>query len=116
MTQFTQEDFQMAAKAAGLKVKTWEGHTGVMCAIDDSRHGVMWMPNRDNGDALQLAVKLAITVSHDSHYQSEDVFTRVGCVFGDTLYADQEPHGDDPCAATRLAIFRIAIAIGRDMP
>ncbi len=47
------ELLELAAKAAGLRVRTWDGHSGARCAIDDDRHGHMWMPLTDDGYALR---------------------------------------------------------------
>jgi hypothetical protein len=81
------ELLELAAKAAGIHVRTWDGHSGPMCAIDDDLHGSMWMPLSDDGDALRLAVKLslavvininggAIVMSHDASVSFEDACTR----------------------------------------
>ena len=108
MTTFTREDFEHAARAAGLRVRTWDGHTGTMCAIDDDRHGQMWMPPDDDGDALRLAVALGIHVTV--------MIPRDHMELGRTNAGGMwNLHGDDPCAATRHAIFRAAIEMGRAM-
>ena len=110
MTTFTREDFEHAARAAGLRVRTWDGHTGTMCAIDDDCHGRMWMPHHDDGDALRLAVALRLGLTNAGGlcraYMSSN---------GDIQHP-VEQHGENPCAATRLAIFRAAIAIGKATP
>ena len=104
------ELLELAAKAAGIKVRIWEGHTGVMCAIDDDRHGRMWMPLTDDGDALRLAVKLDIIIDIDlgEHVTTVDYTTTDD-------YVALEGHGADPYAATRRAIVRAAAAIGEGM-
>ena len=99
------ELLELAAKAAGLRVRTWDGHSGAMCAIDDDRHGLMWMPLTDDGDALRLAVKLEI-----------DLWFGCGGLSAHGLTMDiEEDYGRDPCAATRRAIVRAAAAIGKAM-
>lgn len=52
------ELLELAAKAAGMRVRTWEGHSGTRCAIDDDRHGRMVMVNAGSGDPAG-AMKLA---------------------------------------------------------
>ena len=105
------ELLEMAAKAAGLRVKTWDGHTGVMCAIDNDQYGRMWMPLTDDGDALRLAVKLRIECVYDAgddgpihavYWEPYEGYQRI----------DEERH-IDPYAATRRAIVRAAAEIGR---
>lgn len=106
------ELLELAAKAAGLTVHTWEGHTGAMCAISDVRHGAMWMPLRDDGDALRLAVNLKMRMGIDA--------IPVGYVVvisDDKSRVDtHERIGVDPYAATRRAIVRAAAEIGKAMP
>jgi len=100
------ELLELAAKAAGLRVRTWEGHSGARCAIDDGRHGLMWMPLTDDGDALRLAVKTG-----------EPFVVRSRCVTTmGGLMEDFDPavSGDD-LRATRRAIVRAAAAIGKAM-
>ena len=102
------ELLEMAAKAAGLRVKTWDGHTGVMCAIDNDQYGRMWMPLTDDGDALRLAVGLKIGIEFFNG------FGDVRAYFKDSHL--EEPYGSDISAATRRAIVRAAAAIGESMP
>ena len=105
------ELLELAAKAAGYEIIGWEMTCGVEVAIlsDLSR----WQPMSANeatdcmGDALRLAVKLDLIVNtHGSHVQVSYPF--------DTPLAF-EKIGDDPCAATRLAIVRAAAEIGKQM-
>ena len=100
------ELLELAAKAAWLRVRTWDGHSGAMCAIDDDRHGLMWMPLTDDGDALRLAVKLEI-----------DLWFGCGGLSAHGLAMDiEEDYGRDTYAATRRAIVRAAAEIGKAMP
>lgn len=90
------ELLEMAAKAAG-----YEWDTGVaeyraaqnppLIALWIPTVSTAWNPLEDDGQALRLAVKLAIAI--------------------DPLVP--EPHGDDPRSATRRAIVRAAAEIGR---
>ncbi len=61
----------------------------------------VWNPLADDGDALRLAVKLRMLVELDSYHAMAD-----GCV-------EDLAGGQDPFAATRLAIVRAAAEIGR---
>lgn len=102
------ELLELAARAAGIKVRIWEGHTGVMCAIDDDRHGRMWMPLTDDGDALRLAVKLCLEI--DVHHTG--IAVRTPCGQKVLIAADEVKCG---YTATRRAITRAAAAIGEGM-
>lgn len=105
---FTREDFEHAARAAGLRVRTWSGHTGTMCAIDDDQHGRMWMPPHDNSEALRLAVACML---HVEQYPLS-VSVSSSCHLIETVFEDDTA---DRARATRHAIFRAAIAIGKAM-
>ena len=105
------ELLELSAKAAGLHVKTWEGHSGTMCAIDDDRHGRMWMPLTDDGDALRLAVACKLLI--DTDHCCAMPINRTGEAEGDWSDGMLD---DDRGAATRLAIVRAAAEIGRAMP
>lgn len=106
------ELLELAAKAAGYQIDqratfmTWRDSKcfallNVKCGHD------LWNPLADDGDALRLAVKLELIVdTHGSHVQVSYPF--------DTPLAF-EKIGDDPCAATRLAITRAAAEIGKAM-
>ena len=102
------ELLELAAKAAGLRVRTWDGHSGAMCAIDDDRHGLMWMPLTDDGDALRLAVKLGLMIDIQNKITATSVWTTDESGSADFDAA----HGKDPYAATRRAIVRAAAEAG----
>lgn len=97
------ELLELAAKAAGLRVRTWEGHSGIRCAIDDGRHGHMWMPLTDDGDALRLAADLRLGLEWGM------ATVRVDCC------AERYCDGDAPRAVARRAIVRAAAEIGKAM-
>ena len=68
-----------------------------------------WNPLTDDGDALRLAVKLAINI--EFYPASNTVFVEGienGLLFDEFL-------GNDPCAATRHAIVIVAAEIGKQM-
>lgn len=86
------ELLELAAKAAGINVDSWED-----CG---------WSPLSDDGDALRLAVKLRIEIGFYS--------TLVRAAKQDQDWIG-EYYGNDPYAATRRAIVRAAAEIGRGM-
>lgn len=100
---------ELAAKAAGLDThwgNGWQADTMFRSLPRPNSPlvaNVEWNPLTDDGDALRLAVKLGI-----------DTVTGGGrtIAYCQGLQAC-EYHGDDPYAATRLAIVRAAAAIGR---
>lgn len=98
------ELLMIAAKAAGL-VGIHE-RAGKICYTSNHGHGgsVMWDPLTNGDDALRLAVKLEFDITTmwdgDTHVTG---YSGLCCI---------EPHGDDPCAATRRAIVRAAAEIG----
>jgi len=113
MITFTREDYEMAARAAG--VDGWY-EPGYLTFI--KRGGGVWRPPEDDGDALRLAVKLNLIVGTYDTYASVCHTMILG---GESDTPDEEvvwfhSTGGDPYAATRRAIFRAAIAIGRAMP
>jgi len=63
-----------------------------------------WNPLTDDGDALRLAVYLF----RDIHFWYFDNSVSVG-------NERRVVCGDDPCAATRLAIVRAAAEVGKSM-
>ena len=110
------ELLELAAKAAGMeldytirpdKKAFYHSERNALALVD----GGWFAPLTDDGDALRLAVKLAI-----------DFKIRNGATWWDCLKSDgfvywgHEPHNDDPLAATRRAIVRAAAEIGRQMP
>ena len=89
---------ELAAKAAG----EWPSPEPFEHVLD------RWNPRTDSGQALELAVKLRkMPVIRWSDGQE--------WVFIPGHEAGAEPLGDDPLAATRLAIVRAAAEIGRSM-
>ena len=114
MTTFTREDFEHAAKAAGLVVcGRLHPPDGVNIAAP---HGpiYVWRPPVDDGDALRLAVKLRIKFRYNEVLGQALAWT--GGVPDFEAQANIEDFGRDENAAARAAIFRAAIAIGRAMP
>jgi hypothetical protein len=102
------ELLELAAKACALPECGWMG-PAFMYVKDNTFTD--WNPLEDDGDALRLAVKLEIAINPFA---------------GKTVVAHNESGrlghekwdcwDDDPYAASRRAIVRIAAAIGRAMP
>ena len=72
-------------------------------AFGNAQHG--FSPLTDDGDAFRLAVSMF----RDIHFWYFDNSVSVG-------NEQRVVCGDDPCAATRLAIVRAAAEVGREMP
>lgn len=104
------ELLELAAKAAGIEHGADRLDCGLSITLPSGRHYSLpqWNPLEDDGDALRLAVGLAIAVFPPERY-------------GDDATANG-PHPDssdwisetvvgDPYAATRRAIVRAAAAL-----
>jgi hypothetical protein len=112
------ELLEKSAKAAGIEWVPSETEKGRECEL---KFGLWlriegepneftprrWNPLTDDGDALRLAHGLNVPVSID-------ISNGLTTVSGWTFDID-EPHGNDPLAATRRAIVRAAAAIGEAM-
>ena len=102
----------LAAKAAGLKVLDFYRVEGV--SVEGQRR--TWSPLTDDGDALRLAVKLKLDVLTHGAWDSTGTAPAVIVTDGSDKKYEVEAHGDDACAATRLAIVKVAAAIGKALP
>lgn len=102
------ELLELAAKAAGYKM-TPEKFIGDYWLKD----GLVWNPIKDDGDALRLAVRLALDGAFVIGISGDQKATAAG----DHSEAEgaQVAHGDDPYAATRRAIVHAAAEIGKAM-
>ena len=97
------ELLELAAKAAGVEVE-WRRSAGAYYYDNPETGREEWNPRDDDGQALRLAVKLQLEIYIDHG----GVAVRTHCGLK-TL----EKKCD--AAATRLAIFRAAAAIGETM-
>lgn len=110
------ELLELAAKAAGI-IGEWvqdknfiqeRWYFNVPYDHHNMLTGFEWNPLTDDGDALRLAVKLQLCV--DIGYAIEFV----GVLINGEYVVDVK-QGDDPYAATRRAIVRVAAEIGKGM-
>jgi hypothetical protein len=101
----------MAAKAAGYTLESdFDMHDRYWpWCVELEDH---WCPLSDNGDALNLAVKVGL-----NNYFGIEIHkkcTQSTC-FDPWEHCEYEEHNDDPYAATRRSITRAAAIIGREM-
>jgi hypothetical protein len=101
------ELLELAAKAAGIIVGHAKRDPSVTFFLDDRGLVINWDPLTDDGDALRLAVKLGvqITIILDGDDGDHPPQTMVDWA--------TEMHGNDPFAATRRAIVRVAAETGK---
>lgn len=114
MTTFTREDFEMAAKAIGFIPEGYSRKRGLIVRKSATgTGGHYWNPRDDDGDALRLAVKIGLgiltKVNNAAHVAER-------CLGVCDIHQVNYGAAGDEFAATRHAIFRAAIAIGRAMP
>lgn len=108
------ELLELAAKAAGLDlVWDFDEHMEGPCTVDEDGFPNFWNPLDDDGDALRLAVKLRLLVHVASAYVEVRWWDDVK---SETHGVREWDHGDDPYAATRRAIVRMAAEIGKPQP
>ncbi len=96
------ELLELAAKAAGYKLGTWNDH--FQGYNDPAFDWECWNPLTDNGDAFRLAVKLYMDFTLSGQHAS---------VVQADAFMKQEYCNGDPCAATRRAIVKVAAEIGK---
>lgn len=118
----TFEEYEMAAKAAGLTINTWSNSDAPIPWIEvpsfmerDAMRLVMWEPLYDDGDAFRLMVSVPLDVMR-TEKDVEALASLGGAhvkIDAHTVAAPIELLGDDPAAATRMAIFRAAVEVGR---
>jgi len=112
MTTFTREDFEHAARSIGWRLVAFDGVTPVV-QVHDGARAFGWRPHADDGDALRLAVKIGLgiltKVNNAAHVAER-------CLGVCDIHQVNYGAAGDEFAATRHAIFRAAIAIGRAMP
>ena len=117
------EMLELAAKAAGIEYTVNDAEyykTHKFFGLWLVLHGEPYEgqrrycnPLHDDGDALRLAVKLGMKVTHYIEHFTIDaeVYTS-----DHQYFSARETYTDDPYAATRRAIVRAAAEIGKAMP
>lgn len=115
------ELLELAAKAAGMYagyIEWCDCDSGDMYSTmsvalgDDTGRCRNWNPLIDDGDALRLAVKLAVNTAMRLVWQGGAIgYGKVASPF-----TQLESGVPDPYAATRRAIVRAAAEIGKAMP
>jgi hypothetical protein len=113
ITQELREMIELAALAVGMEIKR--------CSVDPNGYSVQekdlhgcpypwrpWAPNADDGDSRRLEVVLGMDVIQ--HSKLKDGRQEVAVFHGNLL--ELEPHGNDPLAATRMAVLRCAAEVG----
>lgn len=113
---------EQAAEAAGDPVEGWAADAGFV-PVAILRSGARWQPLLVNrltdcmGDALRLAVKLRLSVTHHNDASQPLDWLRVEDRGGLWTHAGpSEEFTADPCAETRRAIVRAAAKIGEALP
>lgn len=94
----------LAAKAAGYD---YARHGGYIVVDGIPRN---WNPLTDDGDALRLAVKLRMKVYPGEAYGWDGAIVDYSHKFSGVCDETEDP---DPYAATRRAIVRAAVEIGK---
>jgi len=103
------ETLELAARAAGYVFGEYGGKPARQVTTKIGAAWIYWNPREDDGDALRLAGKLSFTVN---------IWNMARKTFagdGESGIGWTEPHGANADAATRLAIFRAAAEIGKQM-
>lgn len=104
------EKMEYAAKAADIKGDWSPMYEGIVVRTAPLRNFVLWNPRTSDQDSFHLMIKLRLNVFHVGNtvytLESESDSMEEYCV----------DYGDDPIAATREAIFRVAVDIGTGMP
>lgn len=94
---------ELAAKAADL----WDILEETEDGFEFMGSFEIWNPLDNDGDALRLAVKLGI------QFEQHPRWPYIAAFHSSVVGKFEEPHGDNPYAATRRAIVRAAAEIGR---
>ncbi len=106
------ELLELAAKAAGIEIKTWSLGNAIINSDSDMYPVVSWNPLTSDGDALRLAVKLNIDFKA---YEKTVITLAIDSAKQEIIASVSELTNDDPYAATRRAIVRAAAEIGNGM-
>lgn len=108
------EQLEMAALAAGYEVFGDRHPDDGLNVLIDGRV-CCWRPRHDDGDAFRLAVRLGLSIKHGVEVLDDTGRMSALAYYGNVGECESAHHGDDPDAATRLAIFRAAVEVGIQM-
>lgn len=102
------ELLELAAKAAGLNVKSYrvdtdDKFTHLIVGRKFTSEKVAWNPLTDDGDSRRLQVQLKMSLGCTTHYAA------ASC----QGFVVHEMYGGDPAAAARSAVLQVAAEIGR---
>lgn len=113
MSATDRELLELAARAAGLRVKFEEAHGCYWIELGQGIPIDVWNPLDHDGDALRLAVKLNLWVRYrDDKSTNVCWYDEQGIFAGHVTVKFTESGCDgDPYAAVRRAIVRAAAAI-----
>lgn len=105
------ELLELAARALGARFEEVDGEGYGNLHFEDGSGVNAWNPLQFSGDALELAVRLVISVwrraPDDDYVDAHAAGAKHGCI---------ERLEPDPTAATRRAVVRAAAEIGKAMP
>lgn len=114
------ELLELAAKAIGMRWQNWTP-TIYIGETELREWPYDWNPLEDDGDALRLAVTLGIALKPYPIYSmpKHSVIAKQNRQTDSIRVPNPteviELYGNDPYAATRRAIVRAAVAIGKEM-
>lgn len=113
------ELLEMAAKAAGMKhvwCDAWKCMAINLNVVDGFDRDSCWNPLKDDGDALRLAVKLAISINILWDGENDQYDPVVASYNGGRKrFEESMGLGFDDMESTRRAIVTAAAAIGKSM-
>lgn len=101
------EMLELAAQAGGVDIGAWHESANAFLLIGATR--TWWNPREDDGDAFRLEVACGLDMD-----RTVTGWLTVRSMQHD-VFMPSTRLGDDPAAATRLAIVRAAAEIGRKM-
>lgn len=107
--QIEKEHYQLAAKAAGYTLDFAEGRYPLYPVILMSDRWIPWRPIEDDGDSFRLIVKLQIVIDHADGVSW-------ACITPKDCVCEMHDEYNNAEQATRHAVFRAAIEIGKLTP
>ena len=123
MTDLTDNELLLlAAKAVGAKPYDWDTsrdglfiRDGIPIIMAGGCHECDWNPLRDDGAALQLAVRLGLSVIQQYSFKGPELVAAAAGFSAEDFRKTSTLYEGDPMAATRGAIVLAAAEIGKTM-